>query len=45
MGVYMIHALVDEVAYEGGAPNVLSLTKRTASTTTNETRDELRSYG
>jgi serine/threonine-protein kinase RsbW len=29
MGVYMIHALVDEVVYRGGAPNVLSLTKRT----------------
>jgi serine/threonine-protein kinase RsbW len=31
MGVFMIHALVDEVVYRGGAPNVLSLTKRTAS--------------
>ncbi|MBX3259251.1 MAG: ATP-binding protein [Labilithrix sp.] len=29
MGVYMIHALVDEVAYSGGTPNVLSLVKRT----------------
>ena len=31
MGVYMIHALVDEVIYRGGSPNVLSLTKRTTS--------------
>lgn len=31
MGVFMIHALVDEVVYRGGAPNVLSLTKRTAA--------------
>lgn len=30
MGVYMIHALVDEVHYRGGSPNVLSLVKRTA---------------
>jgi anti-sigma regulatory factor (Ser/Thr protein kinase) len=29
MGVFMIHALVDEVEYHGGAVNVLSLTKRT----------------
>jgi serine/threonine-protein kinase RsbW len=29
MGVYMIHALVDEVHYRGGPPNVLSLIKRT----------------
>jgi serine/threonine-protein kinase RsbW len=28
MGVFMIHALIDEVAYERGNPNVLSLTKR-----------------
>lgn len=28
MGIYMIHAMVDEVAYEAGKPNVLSLTKR-----------------
>jgi serine/threonine-protein kinase RsbW len=28
MGVYMIHALVDEVDYLSGVPNVLSLTKR-----------------
>src|SRR5690606_8556094 len=35
MGVYMIHALVDEVVYRGGQPNVLSLTKRTTSSTTN----------
>lgn len=31
MGVFMIHALVDEVVYRGGSPNVLSLTKRTSS--------------
>ena len=31
MGVFMIHALVDEVLYRGGSPNVLSLTKRTTS--------------
>lgn len=30
MGIYLIHAMVDEVAYEGGSPNVLSLTKRMA---------------
>jgi serine/threonine-protein kinase RsbW len=36
MGVFMIHALVDEVVYRGGAPNVLSLTKRTASTGLND---------
>ena len=30
MGVFMIHALVDEVEYHGGAVNVLSLTKRTS---------------
>ncbi len=29
MGVFMIYALVDEVVYRGGAPNVLSLMKRT----------------
>lgn len=47
MGVYMIHALVDEVVYQGGEPNVLSLTKRTNSSTTNEgqTRDELHPHG
>jgi serine/threonine-protein kinase RsbW len=31
MGVFMIHALVDEVLYRGGSPNVLTLTKRTTS--------------
>ncbi len=31
MGVFMIHALVDEVLYRGGSPNVLSLIKRTTS--------------
>jgi serine/threonine-protein kinase RsbW len=31
MGVFMIHALVDEVEYRGGDVNVLSLTKRTSS--------------
>ncbi len=29
MGVFMIHALVDEVRYRGGDPNVLQLMKRT----------------
>ncbi len=28
MGIFLIHAMVDEVAYERGSPNVLSLTKR-----------------
>jgi serine/threonine-protein kinase RsbW len=28
LGVFMIFALVDEVVYRGGRPNVLSLTKR-----------------
>jgi serine/threonine-protein kinase RsbW len=28
LGVFMIHALVDEVVYRGGSPNVLRLTKR-----------------
>ncbi len=46
MGVFMIHALVDEVVYRGGAPNVLSLTKRTsASANENESQDELRPHG
>lgn len=36
MGVFMIHALVDEVVYRGGVPNVLSLTKRTSSATNHE---------
>jgi serine/threonine-protein kinase RsbW len=31
MGVFMIHALVDEVQYQGGPPNVLTLIKRTTS--------------
>lgn len=31
MGVFMIHALVDEVRYQGGPPNVLTLVKRTTS--------------
>jgi serine/threonine-protein kinase RsbW len=31
MGVFLIYALVDEVDYRGGSPNVLSLTKRTSS--------------
>jgi serine/threonine-protein kinase RsbW len=31
LGVFMIYALVDEVVYEGGKPNVLSLTKRTTT--------------
>jgi serine/threonine-protein kinase RsbW len=29
LGVFMIHALVDEVVYQSGSPNVLRLTKRT----------------
>ena len=32
LGVFMIHALVDEVIYRGGKPNVLLLTKRTTRT-------------
>jgi serine/threonine-protein kinase RsbW len=31
MGVFMIHAFVDEMQYRGGPPNVLTLAKRTAS--------------
>jgi serine/threonine-protein kinase RsbW len=31
MGVFMIYALVDDVLYRGGSPNVLSLIKRTTS--------------
>jgi serine/threonine-protein kinase RsbW len=31
MGVFMIHALVDDVQYQGGSPNVLTLVKRTPS--------------
>jgi len=30
MGIFLIHAMVDDVAYEAGSPNVLSLTKRMA---------------
>ncbi len=44
MGVFMIHALIDEVVYRRGSPNVLSLRKLTtpaASTNEAETRDEL----
>lgn len=42
MGVFMIHALIDEVVYRRGSPNVLSLRKRmTTRATTSETRDEL----
>ena len=29
LGIFMIHALVDEVVYNSGTRNVLSLTKRT----------------
>jgi serine/threonine-protein kinase RsbW len=32
MGVFLMHAMVDEVAYTGGGLNVLSLTKRTTIT-------------
>jgi serine/threonine-protein kinase RsbW len=47
MGVFMIHALVDEVVYQGGVPNVLSLTKRASSSkpTESQTRDELHPHG
>lgn len=47
MGVFMIHALVDEVMYEGGAPNVLSLIKRTTSAAPREgqARDEVHPHG
>jgi anti-sigma regulatory factor (Ser/Thr protein kinase) len=46
MGVFMIHALVDEVVYRGGDPNVLSLTKRTSATTQeSQARDELHPHG
>lgn len=31
LGIFMINALVDEVVYESGTPNVLSLTKRTTA--------------
>src|SRR5262249_40214659 len=44
MGVFMIHALMDEVIYRRGSPNVLSLRKRItprATTSEAETRDEL----
>jgi serine/threonine-protein kinase RsbW len=46
MGVFMIHALVDEVVYQGGEPNVLSLTKHT-SRRKNPTAEghELRTHG
>ena len=36
LGIFMIHALVDEVVYNSGTPNVLSLTKRTGSGPTSE---------
>jgi serine/threonine-protein kinase RsbW len=47
MGVFMIHALVDEVVYRGGQPNVLSLTKRTNNSSTSEgqARDGLHPHG
>lgn len=46
MGVFMIHALVDEVVYESGQPNVLSLVKRASSTPREGvSRDELRPNG
>lgn len=37
LGIFMIHALVDEVVYNSGTPNVLSLTKRTGPAPTPET--------
>jgi serine/threonine-protein kinase RsbW len=46
MGVFMIHALVDEVVYQSGRPNVLSLVKRASSTPREGvTRDELHPNG
>lgn len=47
MGVFMMHTLCDEVVYQCGAPNVLSLTKRTTLTAPKEgdSRDELHSHG
>lgn len=46
MGVFMMHTLCDEVAYQRGAPNVLSLTKRTVTAPTEgDSRDELHSHG
>jgi serine/threonine-protein kinase RsbW len=47
MGVFMIYALVDEVVYQSGIPNVLSLTKRTtiAEPTEGPNRDELHPHG
>jgi serine/threonine-protein kinase RsbW len=38
MGVFMIHALVDDVKYLGGPPNVLTLVKRTATISVEEAR-------
>ena len=38
MGVFLIHAMVDEVAYQGGTPNVLALTKRITASATNTPR-------
>jgi serine/threonine-protein kinase RsbW len=31
MGIFIIHAMVDEVGYQAGPPNVLTLTKRISS--------------
>lgn len=39
MGVYIMHAMVDEVAYSGGPLNVLSLTKRTTPPSTRSTAE------
>jgi len=33
MGIFMIHAMVDEVVYRGGDPNELTLTKRASHPT------------
>lgn len=41
MGVFMIHSLVDHVEYRRGAPNVLTLSKRTTNTATRADGDEL----
>ena len=39
LGVFMIHALVDEVVYNSGSPNVLSLTKRTSAACPDPSRE------
>lgn len=34
MGIFLMHAMVDEVTYQGGHPNELTLTKRMATPST-----------